>query len=262
MWPAPTPLWRPRLPRSSRRGFRPPTRRALARSADLRYHGQSFELTVPVPPGALARERPRRRSRRRSGASTSAPTATARGTRNRSNSSTCAWSRAACDDRDRPAYRSCDPDRAATVAPLRRAAPTSAARWGGWRHPSSARDDVPRDAATRPADRRGIRRHHRCPARRDDPARRGGEPAAGLALGSAAVRPCVRVPVLTHRRTDVLTHRHMERSDEPHARHRPDPVRDLQERAQFDRGRDGADDLSHRLFGGAEEHHGLHGGPM
>jgi N-methylhydantoinase A len=31
-----------------------PDRVALARSADLRYHGQSFELTVPVPPGPLA----------------------------------------------------------------------------------------------------------------------------------------------------------------------------------------------------------------
>jgi N-methylhydantoinase A len=32
----------------------PPDRVALARSADLRYHGQSFELTIPVPPGPLA----------------------------------------------------------------------------------------------------------------------------------------------------------------------------------------------------------------
>ncbi len=31
-----------------------PDRVALARTADLRYHGQSFELTVPVPPGPLA----------------------------------------------------------------------------------------------------------------------------------------------------------------------------------------------------------------
>jgi N-methylhydantoinase A len=31
----------------------PPERATLARAADLRYQGQSFELTVPVPPGRL-----------------------------------------------------------------------------------------------------------------------------------------------------------------------------------------------------------------
>ena len=87
-----------------REGFAPSAMR-LKRSADLRYQGQSFELTVPVPArlaGSPPATTPSPASRRPSGASTSAPTGIAPGPRNPSRSSASVWS-----PRGSPIARAC-----------------------------------------------------------------------------------------------------------------------------------------------------------
>ena len=68
--------WRRDAPRSSlARGRRRPRWRST-RSVDLRYTGQSYELTIPLPAGVDPRRRAPTRWPRRSRASTSGPTAT------------------------------------------------------------------------------------------------------------------------------------------------------------------------------------------
>ena len=56
----------------------PAADRRMLRSVDLRYHGQSFELPIAVPPGALTERRHRAAARRSSTPRTSGRTATRR----------------------------------------------------------------------------------------------------------------------------------------------------------------------------------------
>ena len=147
----------------------PAARIALARTADLRYHGQSFELTVPVRAGALTaqdladleeafgREHERTYGHR---AGEDEPV------------ELVGLRLVASGIEDRPRL----PEYLRTAAAPRLLRPRMGLATDPRRRARRGRHQSP----TRPADRRRIRRDHRRPARRDDPARRGREPAAGV----------------------------------------------------------------------------------
>ena len=138
----------------------------IRRSASLHYQGQSFELRVPLAAGPARPRRAGRRSKKPSAPSTSAPTATAPGSRSRSN-----WSASKSIGRGIP-----DQPRAASAAAAeprprhrdRRAAPPRLFRpAAGLARRRGDQPQRPRDAARRPVHRRGIRRHLPRPARLD-----------------------------------------------------------------------------------------------